>query len=74
MAHRFRPQRMIRIRIWVMMVIVIMTVIIVIMFMPVFMPVIVPVIMTVVMIHIKPASPRTKTVAELTILNITSRG
>ena len=59
MAHRFRPQRMIRMRIWVMMVIVIMPVIM---------------IMPVVMIHIKPASPRTKTVAELTILDITSRG
>ena len=57
---------MIRMRIWVMMVI--MPVI-----MPVFM-VIVPVIVPVVMIHIKPASPRTKTVAELTILDITSRG
>jgi hypothetical protein len=62
---------MIRMRIWVMMVIVP-----VIMSMPVFM-VIVPVIMVfmpVVMVHIKPASPRTKTVAELTILDITSRG
>ena len=55
-------------RIWVMMVIVPVI-------MPVFM-VIMPVIMSmpVVMIHIKPASPRTKTVAELTILDITSRG
>jgi hypothetical protein len=51
---------MIRMRIWVMMVIVII---------PVFM-----VIVPVVMVHIKPASPRTKTVAELTILDITSRG
>ena len=59
---------MIRMRIWVMMVIVPMI-------MPVFM-VILPVFMSmpVVMIHIKPASPRTKTVAELTILDITSRG
>ena len=32
------------------------------------------VFMPVVMVHIKPASSRTKTVAELTILNITSRG
>ena len=73
MANRFRPQRMIRMRIWVMMVIVP-----VIMSMPVFMVmVIVPVIMVfmpMVMVHIKPASPRTKTVAELTILDITSRG
>ena len=62
---------MIRMRIWVMMVIVP-----VIMSMPVFM-VIVPVFMVivpVVMVYIKPASPRTKTVAELTILDITSRG
>jgi hypothetical protein len=62
---------MIRMRIWVMMVIVP-----VIMSMPVFM-VIVPVIMVfmpVVIVHIKPASPRAKTVAELTILDITSRG
>ena len=57
---------MIRMRIWVMMVIMIMV-------MAVFI-VIVPVIMTVVMIHIKPASPGTKTFAELTILNITSWG
>ena len=56
---------MIRMRIWVMMVIVIMPVI---MIMPGTM------IMPVVMIHIKPASPRTKTVAELTILDIASRG
>jgi hypothetical protein len=55
---------MIRMRIWVMMVIVP-----VIMIMPVIM-----VFMPVVMVHIKPASPRTKTVAELTILDITSRG
>jgi hypothetical protein len=48
---------MIRMRIWVMMVIVS-----VIMLMPME------------MIHIKPASPRTKTVAELTILDIASRG
>ena len=59
-------------RIWVMMVIKIMIMImpVIIVVMAVFMPVIV----AVVMIHIKPASPRTKTVAELTILNITSRG
>jgi hypothetical protein len=57
---------MIRMRIWVMMVIVIMPVV---MIMPGFM-----VFMPVVMIHIKPASPRTKTVAELTILDIASRG
>ena len=72
MAHRFRPQRMIRMRIWVMMVIMIMPVIIVVM--AVVMAVFMSVIVAVVMIHIKPASPRTKTVAELTILNITSRG
>ena len=72
MAHRLRPQRMIRMRIWVMMVIKIMIMImpVIIVVMAVFMPVVV----AVVMIHIKPASPRTKTVAELTILDITSRG
>ena len=59
---------MIRMRIWVMMVIVSVT-----MSMPVIMPVIM-VFMPVVMVRIKPASRRTKTVAELTILDITSRG
>jgi uncharacterized membrane protein len=69
---------MIRMRIWVMMVIVpvIMSMPVFMVIVPVFM-VIVPVIMVfmpMVMVQIKPASPRTKTVAELTILDITSRG
>ena len=61
-------------RIWVMMVIKIMIMIMIMPVIIVVMAVFMPVIVAVVMIHIKPASPRTKTVAELTILNITSRG